>query len=67
MQQVFSVNIQDMQNVIITVEEFALEWAESEAQNRNCSVSVLLGQLLKEKMLSDVAEKQSPTYAIPTK
>ena len=67
MQQVFSVNIQDMQNVIITVEESALEWAQSEAQKRNCSVSILLGQLLKEKMLSGVAEKPLPPYGKPTK
>ena len=56
-----------MQNVTITVEESALEWAESEAQKRNCSVSILLGQLLKEKMLSEVAEKQQLPYATPTK
>jgi hypothetical protein len=56
-----------MQNVTITVEESALAWAEIEAKKRNSSVSMLLGQLLKEKMLSEVAEKQQPPYAMPTK
>ncbi len=65
--QVFSVNIQGMQNVTITVEESAFEWAENEAERRKCSVSILLGQLLKEKMLSEVAEKQQLSYAAPTK
>lgn len=65
--QVFGVNIQYMQNFTITLEESALAWAEIEAKRCNCSVAMLLGQLLKEKMLSEVAEKQPPTYAIPTK
>jgi hypothetical protein len=56
-----------MQKFTINLEESSLEWAENEAKRRNCSVSILLGQLLKEKMLSEVAEKQSPTYAVPTK
>jgi hypothetical protein len=56
-----------MQNFAITLEEFALEWAENEAKRRNCSVSILLGQLLKEKMLKEIAEKQQSPYAIPTK
>ena len=65
--QVFSVNIQDMQNFTINLEESALAWAENEAKRRKCSVSILLGQLLKEKMLSEVAEKQQLSYAKPTK
>ena len=65
--QVFSVNIQEMQNITITVEESALAWAEIEAKRRNCSVSILLGQLLKEKMLKEVYEKQLLPYATPTK
>ena len=56
-----------MENVTITIEESALKWAESEAIRRNCNVSILLGQLLKEKMLSEVAEKQQLSYATPTK
>ena len=65
--QVFSVNIQDMQNFTINLEESALAWVENEAKRRKCSVSILLGQLLKEKMLSEVAEKQQLSYAKPTK
>jgi hypothetical protein len=56
-----------MQNFTINLEESALAWAEIEAKRRKCSVPVLLGLLLKEKMLSEVAEKQPLTYAIPTK
>jgi hypothetical protein len=56
-----------MQNFTITLEESALAWAEIEAKRRNCSVSILLGQLLKEKMLSEVAEKQLLPYTAPTK
>jgi hypothetical protein len=56
-----------MQKITIPVEESSLAWAEIEAKRRNCSVSILLGQLLKEKMLSDVAEKQLLPYATPTK
>jgi hypothetical protein len=56
-----------MLNVTITLEESALDWTEIEAQKRNCSVSILLGQLLKEKMLSEVAGKQPSPYAVPTK
>jgi predicted transcriptional regulator len=56
-----------MLNVTITVEESALAWAEIEAKRRNCSVSILLGQLLKEEMLNKVAEKQKFSYAMPTK
>lgn len=44
-----------MKQVTITVEESALEWAVIEAANRHCSVSRLLGQLLEERMLRDVA------------
>jgi hypothetical protein len=55
-----------MQKVTITVEEFALEWAEIEAKKCNCSVSILLGQLLKEKMLREVADKQSSPYVPAT-
>ena len=66
-QQVFSVNIQDMQNFIINLEESALACAENEAQKRNCSVSILLGQLLKEKMLIETAGKQPRPFAKPTK
>lgn len=65
--QVFRVNIQGMQNVTITVEESALVWTEIEAKRRKCSVSILLGQLLKEKMLKEVAEKKLLSNAIPTK
>jgi hypothetical protein len=65
--QVFGVNIKGMQNVTITVEESALEWAEIEAIRRKCSVSILLGQLLKEKMLKEAAEKQPYPYVTPTK
>jgi hypothetical protein len=56
-----------MQNFTINLEESALEWAEIEATKRNCSISILLGKLLKEKMLSEVAEKQQLSYATPTK
>jgi hypothetical protein len=56
-----------MQNVTITVEESALDWAEIEAEKRKCSVSILLGQLLKEKMLKEAAEKQPYPYVRPTK
>jgi hypothetical protein len=56
-----------MQKITIPVEESSLAWAEIEAKRRNCSVSTLLGQLLKEKMLSEVAEKQQLTDARPTK
>ena len=57
----------DMQNVTISLEESTLAWAENEAKRRNCSVSILLGQLLKEKMLKEVYEKQLLPYATPTK
>ena len=56
-----------MQNFIINLEESALAWAEIEAKRRNCSVAMLLGQLLKEKMISEIAEKQFPIDATPTK
>jgi hypothetical protein len=56
-----------MQNFTINLEESALAWAENEAKRRNCSVAMLLGQLLKEKMLKEVAEKQPFTNTVPTK
>lgn len=65
--QVFGVNIEDMQNFTINLEESALEWAEIEAKRRNCSVAMLLGQLLKEKMLIEVAGKQPSPNAVPAK
>ena len=65
--QVFSVNIQDMQNFTINLEESALAWAENEAKRRKCSVSMLLGKLLKEKMLREVAKKKLLPNAAPTK
>lgn len=57
----------DMQNVTISLEESTLAWAENEAKKRNCSVSILLGQLLKEEMLIEISGKQPNPYAIPTK
>ena len=57
--QVFRVNIQGMKQITITVEESALEWAEIEAANRDCSVSRLLGQLLEESMRRDVAYSEA--------
>jgi hypothetical protein len=56
-----------MQDITINLEESALDWAENEAKKRNCSVAMLLGQLLKEKMLIEVAGKQPNPYAAPTK
>ena len=56
-----------MQNVTISLEESTLAWAENEAKKRNCSVSILLGQLLKEEMLIEISGKQPNPYAIPTK
>ena len=56
-----------MQNFTITLEESALEWAENEAKRRKCSVSMLLGKLLKEKMLREVAKKKLLPNAAPTK
>jgi hypothetical protein len=56
-----------MQNFTINLEESALDWAEIEAKRRNCSVSILLGQLLKEKMLIETAGKQPRPFAKPTK
>jgi len=53
-----------MKNVTITVEDAALEWARIEAAKRNSSVSRMVGEMISEKMLRDVAYETAMREAL---
>ena len=53
-----------MENVTITGEDGALEWARIQAAKRNSSVSRLVGELLAEKMRQEDAYEQAMREAL---
>ena len=56
-----------LRNVTVTLEEAVARWARIEAARRDTSVSRLLGEILKERMLQEDSYKRSMRRALARK
>jgi hypothetical protein len=61
------VSINRLRNVTVTLEEDVARWARIEAARRDTSVSRLLGELLKERMLTQNDYNQAMRRALGRK